>query len=268
MIRPFFWLSALLSLAILSPLVVRANPGESPRGSIDRPDSSERYRPDPIQWRPCDENATLECGTLTLPVDYREPRGKTFELAVIRARATNLGQRTGVLMVNPGGPGFSGIDFVLQGVAFDAPILTRLRERFDIVSFDPRGAARSQPVRCELPAAGRPTDHDPASLARFFDDFSRRLAEACREQNGTFILTMSTNTIARDMDVLRRALGEAQVSYLGASFGTELGAVYASLFPRRCPWWTSAPAARSPPSASRPTAAASPTCWRPTPASG
>jgi pimeloyl-ACP methyl ester carboxylesterase len=181
---------------------------------------SERYRPDPVQWRPCPENATLECGTLILPVDYREPQGETFELAVLRAGVTDPARRIGVLMTNPGGPGVSGVDSLLRGIAIQAPIIARLRERFDVIGFDVRGSHRSRAVRCDVEPTGAPTNLDDAALISFFNHFGQRVAQACLEQNGQFITTLSTNTIARDMDVLRRALGEKQLSYAGSSYGT------------------------------------------------
>jgi pimeloyl-ACP methyl ester carboxylesterase len=194
-------------------------------------DISEKYSPTKIKFGPCAEDPSLDCGMLNVPVDYRHPHGETVSIAVIRAKATNPDKRIGVLMMNNGGPGQSGVDFVRTGVRVPAFIL--VRERFDIVSFDVRGSHRSRPVRCEVEPSDVPTDLDDAALRSFFDDFSRRVANACLEQNGPFITSMSTNNIARDMDVLRRALGESQVTYIGLSFGTELGAVYASLFPQR-----------------------------------
>jgi pimeloyl-ACP methyl ester carboxylesterase len=189
------------------------------------------YVPPPIIFAACDENEALECGTLTVPVDYRNPRGATTGIAVIRAPATNPGHRIGVLMGNPGGPGFSGIDFILAGVG--APIFAAINEYFDILGFDPRGVARSGQVTCEVEPAGDPAELDPSERAAFFDELSARIANACLEQNGPFILSLSTNNAARDMDTLRRALGEEQISYAGVSAGTYLGAAYASMFPER-----------------------------------
>ncbi|MDQ3252358.1 MAG: alpha/beta hydrolase [Acidobacteriota bacterium] len=204
----------------------QASPNESA-------DISERFEVvDKIHFAPCPENPSLECGTINLPVDYRKPRGETFGMVVIRAKATNPAKRIGVLMVNPGGPGGSGVNFII-GRGVQLPLLIGLRERFDLVSFDVRGSHRSRPVRCEVDTTNVPTDSSDEALATFFDDFGRRLAKACLDQNGAFITSMSTNNIARDMDVLRRALGERQITYAGVSYGTALGAVYASLFPQR-----------------------------------
>lgn len=230
MMHRFSWLAALLVLVIVSPLMAQANPSAPPASDVAS-DSSAHYRPGPIAWQPCPENAAFACGTLTLPVDYAQPRGESFELAVIRAPARAPQTRIGVLMLNPGGPGNSGVDFVLAGAG--APAFEGLRQGFDVVSFDVRGSHRSRPVQCQVDPPGEPPVGNDEALVAFFDDFGRRFAETCLAQAGPFIRTMSVNTIARDMDVLRRALGERQISYAGISFGTTLGAVYASLFPRQ-----------------------------------
>jgi pimeloyl-ACP methyl ester carboxylesterase len=114
-----------------------------------------------------------------------------------------------------------------------APVFERLRERFDIVSFDPHGVGRSRRVICDEDFRDMPTDADDETLAAFFDVVSQRFARACLERNGPFVTTIGTNSVARDMDMLRRALGEQQISYAAGSYGSELGAVYASLFPQR-----------------------------------
>jgi pimeloyl-ACP methyl ester carboxylesterase len=177
------------------------------------------------RFAPCvRERPNLDCGTLTVPVDYRDPHGATIGIAVIRAKATQPAQRIGVMVGNPGGPGFSGVDFILGGV--HAPIFTRVNERFDIVGFDPRGAGRSEPVHCFVDPAGDPAEVDPGERAAFFDEPARGSPMPI-EQNGSVVLSMSTNA-ARDMDTLRRALGETQISYVGLSAGAYLGAVYAT----------------------------------------
>jgi pimeloyl-ACP methyl ester carboxylesterase len=176
-----------------------------------------------LQFAPCAVNATLDCATLRVPVDYRKPWVGHVDLAVIRARATQPSRRIGVLYANPGGPGGSGFDFVRTGV--NSPAFIRLRERFDIVSFDVRGTHRSQAVQCEAPFP--PTDTPQA-----IDTFSEQLVKNCLAQHGALITSMSTNNNARDIDVLRRSLGERQLTLFGLSHGTALGAVYATLFPR------------------------------------
>jgi pimeloyl-ACP methyl ester carboxylesterase len=229
---------SVMSISVIAREATEAVPSSAAQGSLEGQvlldksnDISERYSPTKIKFAPCAEDPTLECGTLNVPVDYGKPHGETVGIAVIRAKVTNPDKRIGVLIMNSGGPAQSGVDFVRSGVAVPSFILAR--ERFDIVSFDVRGSHRSRPVRCEVEPSGVPTDLNDAALVSFFDDFSHRVASACLEQNGPFIKSMSTNNIARDMDVLRRALGESQVSYIGLSYGTTLGSVYASLFPQR-----------------------------------
>jgi pimeloyl-ACP methyl ester carboxylesterase len=187
-----------------------------------------------IKFTPCAENASLDCGTLVVPVDYRKPYGERAGIAVIRARTTKPAQRIGVVVGNPGGPGISGVDFVLGGI--NSPAFARLRERFDIVSFDPRGVSRSRAVRCVADFPDPPPDldtADDATLAAYFDEAGRIFAKACVEQNGPWVTHLGTNNVARDIDMLRRALGEKQITYASGSYGSELGAVYASLFPDR-----------------------------------
>lgn len=200
---------------------------------VESSNIADQYAVADIKFAPCAENPELECGTLTVPVDYREPRGEKVDLAVIRAKATSPYKRIGVFFATLGGPS-SGINLVLGGIRSGSPFVAKLREYFDIVSFDPRGVGRSRPFRCQIEPAKTPTDLDDAALAQFFDDFSRRIAQACLEQNGSaFATSLSTNNVARDVDVLRRALGERQITFGSLNYGTKLGAVYASLFPQR-----------------------------------
>jgi pimeloyl-ACP methyl ester carboxylesterase len=183
-----------------------------------------------IEFHACDEDPTLQCGSLRVPLDYQKTSGAGIDLAVIRARTTGVGKRSGVLFVNPGGPGASGFDIVLGGI--HSPLGAKVREYFDIVSFDPRGSNRSGAIRCDIGRALEPGKTASADLPKVFDDFARNIASACEQQNGAIVASMSTNNIARDIDTLRRALGEKDIVYFGLSFGTELGAVYASMFPQ------------------------------------
>jgi pimeloyl-ACP methyl ester carboxylesterase len=178
-------------------------------------------------FSPCTEDAELECGQLEVPLDYTRPRGEKVTLATVRAAAT--GKRRGVIFVNPGGPGGSGVDFVI----FAKPLFASLRESFDIVSFDPRGTARSQPVSCAVEVPAAPTSGTIEATAAFLDELGARYATACKEQQGALATQIGTNNVARDMDVLRAALGERELNYLGFSYGTILGASYATLFPGR-----------------------------------
>jgi pimeloyl-ACP methyl ester carboxylesterase len=189
-----------------------------------------------IKFAPCPEDATLECGKLTLPINHAKPhvndRGATFDMAVIRARATAPEQRIGVLVVNPGGPGGSGVDFIVSQAR--TPFVTVLRQRFDLVSFDVRGSHRSGALRCPMQVINAPPESlDDQALAAFFDDYGQKIASACPADKRELATSMSSNNMARDMDALRRALNERQITFVGVSYGTLLGATYASMFPQR-----------------------------------
>ena len=179
-------------------------------------------------FTPCPDDPELECGQLTVPVDYANPRGPQVTLATIRAPALAR-TRKGILFVNPGGPGGSGVDFVLQA----KPLFATLRQSFDIVSFDPRGTARSHSVDCTIEVPPLPSDDTLAAAAAFLDEAGARYARACSAQHGALATQVGTDNVARDLDVFRAALGEREVNYLGFSYGTALGTAYATLFPHR-----------------------------------
>jgi pimeloyl-ACP methyl ester carboxylesterase len=183
---------------------------------------------------------TYECATIHVPRLWSDPDGGTFDVALLRARADDQRDRIGSLLVNPGGPGGSGVDlavFLSFGAMFGGlpPELTR---RFDIVGFDPRGVARSSPVECFSDADLEESfgaDPDPATareIDRMLAD-SQRMAEICGAKYGADLGRYSTHQTARDMDAIRRAVGDERVTYLGFSYGSLLGAVYARLFPDR-----------------------------------
>lgn len=183
-----------------------------------------------IDWSTCEGDR--ECATLTVPVDYAEPQGDTLDLALLRVPAA--GEVQGSLVVNPGGPGAPGTDYAAAaGQVFRAPLL----RAFDIVGFDPRGTGESSPVDClsddELDAylAGDPDPDDAAEEQQYAADV-RALGAGCAASSEV-AGHVTTIEAARDMDVLRAALGESTLTYLGASYGTKLGATYAELFPDR-----------------------------------
>lgn len=186
-----------------------------------------------IDWTPCEDNPDHDCGSLTVPIDYADPQGETFELALLRVPAT--GSRVGSLVVNPGGPGAPGTSYAAAASrVFREP----LRQSFDIVGFDPRGTGGSAPVDClsdtELDAymASDPTPDTPAEEADYRESVLS-LGASCEAGSGPALGHVTTIEAARDMDVLRSALGEETLTYLGASYGTKLGATYAELFPER-----------------------------------
>lgn len=184
-----------------------------------------------LGWQACGD---LECATLVVPMDYADPDGETIELAVSRSRAT--GDRIGSLLINPGGPGSSGVE-ALSSIAlprFGAEVV----ERYDVVGFDPRGVASSTPVTC---VDGPAMDTITATDFDFSTDQGIAAAEAaygefgaqCLANTGPVLEHVDTVSAARDMDVLRAVLGDETLSYVGYSYGTQLGATYAALFPEQ-----------------------------------
>lgn len=189
-----------------------------------------------LKWRDCD-SAGFQCATLKVPLDYAHPgSGKDVELAVSRKKATGPGKRLGSLLVNPGGPGSSAVGFLQQyaGVGYPAPV----RARYDMVAVDPRGVARSEPVSClsdrQMDAYTQvdQTPDDRAETGKLVAAF-KNFADNCRKRSGDILGHVSTVEAARDMDVLRAVLGDDKLTYVGASYGTLLGATYAGLYPTR-----------------------------------
>lgn len=186
------------------------------------------FVPAPIAWRSCEDG--LECAEVNVPVDYEQPAGATLAVSVQRAPAS--GQRTGALFVNPGGPGGGTADFVAH---LDQSLPGTVTERFDLVGVDWRGTAASD-FGCgvaipELYAADH-TIEDQADTAALLD-VSRRYAEGCQAGAGELLAHIGTRDAARDLDTVRAAMGDEQISFLGISYGSLLGQVYAQQFPTR-----------------------------------
>ncbi|MGW4054097.1 alpha/beta hydrolase [Streptomyces sp. NPDC004779] len=191
------------------------------------------YTRQKLRWAPCDPQAPaeLECATLKVPLDYAAPAGRKLDLAISRAKATSPRDRRGVLLLNPGGPGGPGLDMPL----WMAPQLPdAVKQKYDLIGFDPRGVGRSSPVSCGLTGDELHWQR-PYKAASFDRDvrWARTVAEKCRARNGAVLPHLTTRNTARDMDVVRAVLGERKISYLGYSYGTYLGAVYTQLFPQR-----------------------------------
>jgi len=201
----------------------------SAAATTDSADPLRRYYEQKLSWSGCGQG--FECARLAVPLDYDKPGGEQIKLSVIRLPAR--GDRIGSLVVNPGGPGGSGVEYARSAEFIVSP---EVRNRFDIVGFDPRGVGGSSPVRC-LP--GRRLDEhialdpspDDEDEVRALERSSRAFAEACAANAGKLLPHVGTADAARDMDVLRAALGDKGLTYLGKSYGTYLGAMYAELFP-------------------------------------
>ena len=190
----------------------------------------------PLAGKAC--GGGFECGTLTVPVDYTNPAAGDLSIALIRRPAEDQARRVGTLVVNYGGPGDPGTETLRIAASRLPPVV---RHRFDLVSFDPRGTGSSRPVDCvDDPTFARAwsedrTPNSEADLRRFYDGtaFSVDLVGECVAHNGTWLAHVGTRNVARDLDRLRVALGEARLDYLGYSYGTVIGAVYARDFPSR-----------------------------------
>ncbi|GAA3700516.1 alpha/beta hydrolase [Nonomuraea antimicrobica] len=185
-----------------------------------------------IAWAPCAEEPAAECGKLTVPVDWAEPDGPTIEIAVARRKATDPAARVGSLVINPGGPGGSGVEAV-----YGAPgsYTEELQRRFDIVGFDPRGVGRSNPVICSASVYNQMPHTVMASQADYdaWNAFTKRLHADCRARTGPVYDHVDSVDVARDVDALRAALGDDKLTFYGISYGTLIGQMYAELFPAR-----------------------------------
>ncbi len=175
----------------------------------------------------------VDCGYLTVPVDYANERAGTMRLYTAIRRANDQDNRVGSLLVNPGGPGFGGSDFAFFADQIYGPALL---ERFDLVAWDPRGTGKSEPaIDCiddyDLYYAEPDITPDDAAETQAVIDSAKAFQDACAAKNAEIIQFVGTNNAARDMDALRDALGEETISYFGFSYGSELGAVWATLFP-------------------------------------
>jgi pimeloyl-ACP methyl ester carboxylesterase len=185
-----------------------------------------------LRWVRCDK--VFRCARLLVPFDYSRPAWRRFSLPVIELPAAHPAERIGALLVNPGGPGGSGVAYALQA---RTEIAAPVRARFDIVGFDPRGVGGSQPaVHCLTgPQLDKyfATDDMPKSAAQDGPIVaeSKLFARGCEQDSGALLRYVGTRNAARDMDVLRAALGQAKLTYLGKSYGTYLGTWYARLFP-------------------------------------
>ncbi|MPY63127.1 alpha/beta hydrolase [Streptomyces spongiae] len=227
--------------ATASPTLAQPDPERSPGQATavtgDDPASLRRFTGQRPRWTACDhkelDEAGARCATIRVPLDYRNPEGRTLTIGFSRIKATDTRNRIGLMMHNSGGPGGTTLDMPLM----DAPAMGKeLAARYDLIGMDPRGVGRSSPLRCGtsghwLRSAGYDEEGFRAQ-ARYEAD----LVKSCQRTYGkdlSYLQHFSTRNTARDMDLLRAVLGERKTSYFGISYGTYLGAVYARMFPAR-----------------------------------
>lgn len=224
-------------LCIASVLVLAACGGES-----STPDSTTALTPGSsavpysatITWKACATGFAEgdECGSIKVPYSYDDPSIGMFTLRMRRHPAQVKAERIGSMLVNPGGPGFGGQFMVEQASSYFSSDLV---DRFDIIGWDPRGTGESEPaVDCvdeyDSYFAVDPTPADDAAKQALIDA-SKKFDDACEKKSGDILPWISTNNTARDMDTIRRALGEEKITYFGFSYGSELGATWATMFP-------------------------------------
>ncbi|WP_330298446.1 alpha/beta hydrolase [Streptomyces sp. NBC_00503] len=231
--------SAAVAAALLATSACSDGGGKEKRGKDGAAQGAKA-----LKWGDCEAPTAAEgggqvpgkdwqCAVLEVPLDYAKPEGETIELALIRAKARDKDKRIGSLVFNFGGPGGSGIT-TLPGAASE---YAALRDRYDLVSFDPRGVGRSAPVKCEDDKqldAYYASDSSPATpeQEKAFLESIDKYQKACEANSGKVLPHVGTENAARDLDRIRQALGDEKLNYFGISYGTELGGVYAHLFPK------------------------------------
>ncbi|MGW1911519.1 alpha/beta hydrolase [Streptomyces sp. NPDC002076] len=221
-------MAPLLAMGVTATLVPALAPAQA---SAAEP--LKRFTDQTPAWHRCDASqpAVFQCATIDVPLDYSRPDARTIKLAISRIKTGAPGKRHGAILFNPGGPGGEGLD---MPVMMKDTMPKEVRERYDLIGFDPRGVGRSSPLSCGLTATEQAFEH-PYKPETFSRDvkWARTVADKCRARNGDDLRYYTTRNTARDMDVIRAVLGERKISYLGYSYGTYLGAVFAQMFPQR-----------------------------------
>jgi pimeloyl-ACP methyl ester carboxylesterase len=191
--------------------------------------------PPPLAWRPC--GGSIQCATLTVPVDYAHPANATLSISLVRAPALDPAQRIGSLVINPGGPGEAGTQLLGRDLSVLAPAV---RQRFDVIEMDPRGVGNSGGLHCSAADAGASDASagpapDPIPVTPAAQDAlvaaDRGYAQACAQAAGPLLGYIGTTDVARDLEQLRKAVGDDRLTFLGMSYGSLLGETYADLFP-------------------------------------
>lgn len=232
---------ALSAIAVTATLTAPVS--ARPSHDVTAPEEAQRVASvdvSGLSWVPCDEADPngMQCGSLDVPMDYDKPNGEKYTLRLAKMAATDPAQRVGSLFVNPGGPGGSAVAMVERSHRLPE----ELRQKFDIVGVDPRGIGGSQLANCFGNMDDLNAFRDgmwknihpinPAEITAATNE-GRKLAGACNKYKAPILNHMSTAEVARDMDVVRRAVGDDKLTYLGLSYGTHIGQVYANIFPDR-----------------------------------
>ncbi|MFE3190593.1 alpha/beta hydrolase [Nocardia sp. NPDC059240] len=198
--------------------------------------NTTRAAPQPITWKPCptEYGTTVQCADIEVPLDWDKPDGEKITVGIDRLPATDSGRSLGDLIINPGGPGGSGTEII--GVESQHPglIPDEIKARFNLIGLDPRGIGTSRPaVRCDPALQNKLPDIFPADQAAFDEMVAanRAFGQSCQARTGPLLDHVDTVSVARDLEVVRQRLGGAPLSYLGLSYGTEIGYEYARLFP-------------------------------------
>jgi pimeloyl-ACP methyl ester carboxylesterase len=219
------------------PVSVRGESAPRPGPDVDTvPDERDGmaglpagWEPAPPEWSACEVARRAECAEMRVPLDWEDPSGPTITLALARTRAT--GDRIGALLTNPGGPGGSGLEYLGH-----EPFGAGISARFDVVSWDPRGVGASTALSCGSDVAAlhaldpAPDDDIEEQMLR---DTATALAEECGTSDGDLLPHVGTEDVARDLEAIRIGLGDEPINYVGFSYGTQIGQVYAELFPER-----------------------------------
>jgi len=229
-------LAGLLALGLLGACSPAPVPSGSPTAASPGPSTTAASGSpiptvvaEPARWSDC--GGRFQCATLSVPRDYADPSHGHFDIALVKLPATDPAARIGSLVVNPGGPGGSGVEFVRENVDL---FPRELRRRFDLVGFDPRGVNLSSRVRCFDNLDGHfaldPSPDDRSELEALVDE-AHAFADACQQRNAAALPWLSTDDVARDLESIRHAVRDEKLTYLGFSYGTLIGALYAAQFP-------------------------------------
>ncbi|WP_184688637.1 alpha/beta hydrolase [Saccharothrix tamanrassetensis] len=201
----------------------------------------------PVQWTKCADDVLAEipaaqrervtCANHPVPLDHRKPRGEKITIALMKSPATEPAGKIGSLFINPGGPGGAGLIYSAYGSSFFTP---EIMKRFDLIGFDPRGVGRSAPLRCfktqeEADEVFGRMSAIPVTRTQIRDtmDATEDYTDSCKRTAGPLLQHMSTEDVARDLDLLRQGVGDKQLTFVGFSYGTLLGATYANVFPQK-----------------------------------